>query len=425
MSNQLELLQKWQKINQDLTKLMLQNGNLSDLVQLLAQLLQRSVCIEDTAYYIIADAEVGAVDKARRQSVHLGRTSAQLTQQLIEHGVYRSVAKAHAPVYYPPLPNFEMTRGRIIAPIRIDQTLHGYLWIIADEPLTDALEKIVIEQGITAVALIMLKENAAREARNSLSGDFFANLLREKEDRQRLIRQARQLNYQLEQPRQALLIHGVPHDSGSQQSFAQAVDNWLAEQQYTSLKLWHNNRFVLLFVSQETAVGLAAAQQLLRDLRHPVWKLLVGVGQAYVEATPRHVRQSYREAQEALEIGLRQGRQTGVVSFQQLGLLHWLYHLSPENRKNNLYIQLLAEVSAYDAQHKSELLKTLGAFLENGYSLAEAARRLHVHRNTLIKRLKRVEVICGVDLGETAVLLNLHVAFLSLRLHNKNHEQMI
>lgn len=117
--------------------------------------------------------------------------------------------------------------------------------------------------------------------------------------------------------------------------------------------------------------------------------------------------QKWQQINQSLtKLMLRDGRLNDVV-------------LSAQDRKANSYTQRLAQLEAYDEAHKSELLKTLTAFLEHGYSLAEAARILHVHRNTLIKRLQRVEQICGVDLRKTAVLLNLHVALLAMRLHRQ------
>lgn len=415
--DQLELLLKSREINQTMTRLMLQNGGLDDLVQLMARLLQRAVCVEDTAYYIIADAEFGEMDVARRQSVHLGRTAAELTAELIDRGVYRRVQQGQVPLFVPPIPEIGLTLGRVIAPIVIDRVTHGFLWIIAERPLTTTYPQLVIEQGLTAAALIMLKEKAAREARNALMGDFFASLLHPLQHPQQLEQQARRLNYRLDQPRQVLLIHGVPTDSGSQQSFSHAVDNWLAEQRLNGLRVWQNNQLVLLLPSRDAEVGIRHAQQLLADLHHPLWQLLVGVGEAYVEAGAEQMRQSYAEAQEAIAIARQQGQQQGIRPFRDLGLFHWLYHLSPQQRRNNGYTGYIHRLQQYDAAHNTALLPTLTAYLAQGGSLAAAAQLLHVHRNTLVKRIQRIEQLCQLDLRQPLVWLNLYVALLAVQLH--------
>jgi purine catabolism regulator len=56
------------------------------------------------------------------------------------------------------------------------------------------------------------------------------------------------------------------------------------------------------------------------------------------------------------------------------------------------------------------LLLTLRAYLAGNGSPTEAADRLHLHRNTVLYRLGRIEEIAGVDLRDPEVRLSLHLA---------------
>ena len=416
--DRLTLLTHARQINQDFTDLLLRHGNLNDLVQMVAKRLNRSVCIEDTAYYIIADAKVGEVDQAREQCVRFGRSSPQHTQQLLDHGLYHRIRRSREPIYFEPIPTIGMTQGRIVVPIIIDEVIHGILWIIADRPNIHPLERELIQQAITASALILLKENAAREVRNSLSGDFFANILREPQDLNQFKRQARRLDYQLHSPRQVIVIYGVPLDPASQQSFGTAVGNWLAEHEQPALKAWRGDHLVLVLASSATNNGVTVAQQLHDDLEHPQWSLQLGIGQAYADATPQNVRYSYQEALEATEIAIKQGQPKGVHAFEELGLLHWLYHLTPQQRSNNRYTQHIVTLQDHDNTHPTELVTTLLAYCQNDFSLTLTAQKLHIHRNTLVKRLSRIEQLCGVELKNSAEILNLYVALLCTKLHD-------
>jgi hypothetical protein len=49
-------------------------------------------------------------------------------------------------------------------------------------------------------------------------------------------------------------------------------------------------------------------------------------------------------------------------------------------------------------------------------NVAEAARRLNVHRNTLRYRLARIEELLGVGLDSPHAIANLHLALLTERL---------
>ena len=57
-----------------------------------------------------------------------------------------------------------------------------------------------------------------------------------------------------------------------------------------------------------------------------------------------------------------------------------------------------------------ELLSTLAAVLESGLSVADAADRLYVHKNTVRYRLRRVEALTGRRLANLADRLELEAA---------------
>jgi purine catabolism regulator len=61
------------------------------------------------------------------------------------------------------------------------------------------------------------------------------------------------------------------------------------------------------------------------------------------------------------------------------------------------------------------LLETLEAFLASGGRKAEAARRLHLERQSLYLRLRRIEELLGVSLDDEDAVLGLHLAVRALR----------
>ena len=61
------------------------------------------------------------------------------------------------------------------------------------------------------------------------------------------------------------------------------------------------------------------------------------------------------------------------------------------------------------------LLDTLEAYLAAGGRKAEAARALHLERQSLYLRLRRIEETLGVSLDDEDVVLGLHLAVRALR----------
>ena len=72
--------------------------------------------------------------------------------------------------------------------------------------------------------------------------------------------------------------------------------------------------------------------------------------------------------------------------------------------------QLLGPLRDYDAAHATELERTLRVFLEENRSWQRAAARLHVHKQTLVYRVRQVERLTGRSLSSTADVARLWIA---------------
>lgn len=72
--------------------------------------------------------------------------------------------------------------------------------------------------------------------------------------------------------------------------------------------------------------------------------------------------------------------------------------------------RILGPLLAYDEERHSRLAPSLLAFLEENRSWQRAASRLHVHKQTLVYRMERVEALTGRQLNSTADVADLWLA---------------
>jgi purine catabolism regulator len=412
VNRQYVLLQQSNDIYAQLTRLVLQGADLNGLAQTLAGLLRRSVTIEDTSFRVLGAAQEGAVDEARRVALANGRTTPETAQKLLDAGIYDRLLQKMGPIHVPPMPESDMMMERYVAPIIVDREIYGYIWIIAgDRPLTE-LDELTISHSATVAALMMFKDEAVRKAEEALRGDFFEQLLQPGERNAQFFEQARRLSYHLDKPHQVVLIHGLSRAGGNGRFLLNNVEKWLKSQTVPQLLVWHDENLVVVLESHKPVIGLNLARTLAIELQHPAHKLLLGVSESCEEA----IHDSYAEAREAVRIAQLTGQDEGVVAFGELGLWHWLYHLSPEKRPSNRFIQHIGTLAAYDDKRRTELVKTLETYLDHGGSLVEAAQALYIHRNTLLHRIERIEILCHVNLRHPIDRLNLHVAVKGYRL---------
>jgi purine catabolism regulator len=74
------------------------------------------------------------------------------------------------------------------------------------------------------------------------------------------------------------------------------------------------------------------------------------------------------------------------------------------------YQEVLGRLLEHDSRNGGELMRTLEAYFRYQGSPSEMARKIDVHRNTLLYRLRRIQDITGFDLEDSETALALHLA---------------
>ncbi|MEM8858410.1 MAG: PucR family transcriptional regulator ligand-binding domain-containing protein [Chloroflexota bacterium] len=410
VNQQYALLQKSNLIYDQLTDLVLKGGNLSDLVRTMSRLLNRSILIEDTSLRVIAHVMMEPMDRMRRASILRERSAPRISERLLRAGIYEKLRSELRPVSVPPMSDVGMTLPRLVVPIVVDRDIYGYFWIINDREDTE-LVRMAAVHGATVAALIMFKERAVAEAEAALRGDFFDQLLDGAPDLTLLQDQARRLNFNLEKKYQVILIHAPPASGGNGRPLLRDVQDWIRTIGLQPLTVWHDDRVVIICEGRNAK---DIANRMYEEMSHPARKMLIGIGRSLIGA--EGIAKSYNEALESIRIAQKLNKLEGVRPFEELGLMHWLYHLPVESVDGNPFMDTIHDLAAHDKRRNTELVKTLEGYLDNGGSLVDTAVKLHIHRNTLVHRLKRIEELCDLDLKDPVGRMNLHVAVKFFRL---------
>jgi GAF domain-containing protein len=140
------------------------------------------------------------------------------------------------------------------------------------------------------------------------------------------------------------------------------------------------------------------------------------VGLSDVDRGAQSARRRMREAADAASIGRSLAADGGAVSYEQLGAYRYLVHLELDETPHDRYGQAVEALIEYDRRRKAQLVETLERFLGARCSVAESARTLYIHPNTVRQRLERIERITGLELRRED-LLSLELALKVARLH--------
>ena len=112
---------------------------------------------------------------------------------------------------------------------------------------------------------------------------------------------------------------------------------------------------------------------------------------------PRHCIQ----AQNAIRLG--GGQERRLYTFRATAVPGLLRELKPDFDPDIFCDKAVFRLRDYDSEHEGEYLHTLFQYLRCERNIAETARRLFIHRNTLIYRIERIEKLTGLELDDPDV----------------------
>ncbi len=310
-------------------------------------------------------------------------------------------------------------------PLLLRGSAEGFLALAGRRDDFTEFDYRVMERAASVVAIEMAKQTAAVEARLRIQGDFLEELLDNPSPvADQLGARARTLGYDIAQPHVVFVLRprfpaGRAISPRQQQRFVDVARRRLVQVHVaTLLREVEGTIQALVPCPGEVDPGrwddvTAWVERLRSDLEAAVAPdatlIVAGVGRTPGPAISYHA--ALREAIKAAEIAATMPGGATTLHFARLGALRLIFHLAGHPELEAFQRDLLGYLDDYDRQHRSELLQTLATFFRAGGNHVQAARDLHVHRNTLIYRLDRIrDLLGGADLEDADTRLDLQLA---------------
>ncbi|KAB8139967.1 PucR family transcriptional regulator [Chloroflexia bacterium SDU3-3] len=287
----------------------------------------------------------------------------------------------------------------------------GYLAIAG--PTLDEWDKLAAQAGAAAIALEIAKEHAVQAAEERLRGDFVqAVLMGPPGDSEALLRRAQDLGYDLRVPHAAVLCSTSGNGALDERTLVRltsAVNNALSALNMPAPTMRRDDGLLAYIpVPEPGPRARELAEKLRVRLSNDIPTIVVALGKEAANVTVWS--RSLREAEQAMILGRQLLDNGRVLDFGDLGVYRLLFLLRESPELWDFYRTTLAALAEYDQKQRAELLKTLEAFFASLGNLAQTAEALHVHRNTLLYRLKRIGEISGLNLEDPEERLALWIA---------------
>lgn len=140
----------------------------------------------------------------------------------------------------------------------------------------------------------------------------------------------------------------------------------------------------------------------------PDTRLAVGMSNVILHTGALH--QAIGEARLAHRIATERPDRTSIAVPADLDSYEALLVSVPTEVRRSFHDRLLGPLHHYDANHQSDLVRTLDTFLDTSGSWRQCAERLHVHVNTLHYRIRRIEQLTGHSLSTLRNRLDFYLA---------------
>ena len=119
----------------------------------------------------------------------------------------------------------------------------------------------------------------------------------------------------------------------------------------------------------------------------------------------------YRQSLDALSIGARMDRSVNLHSYDDYAIYH-IAKACAHTANLRVFCQpKLYVLMDYDRDHNTSFTTSLYYYLKHSRNITETAKSLHLHRNSMIYHLKRIEEIMGFSLTDSNTLLHIELSF--------------
>lgn len=100
----------------------------------------------------------------------------------------------------------------------------------------------------------------------------------------------------------------------------------------------------------------------------------------------------------------------GVMFYKELGIYQLLFYIDDTSKIDDYVKEILNPLLIYDKKNNQNLIDTLREYLKCGQNVSQASQNLYIHRNTMIKRVEKIEELLGCSIKNAEVTNQLYNA---------------
>jgi purine catabolism regulator len=413
VNRQAAALARRQQIHDAFLRVALTGGGLARLSGELAEILPGAdVVICDPAGYPLAATKRSATAAQEVRARYVQEGSGRVTGGWLVAGVHKDA---------------ETGTPWAAAVIRAGEMRHGWVLAVGGAQGLPGAAGVAVEQAALVAALEITRDLAVLAVEQQFASNALHDLVTGAAgNMDQALERAVRFGWDLRRPLTVLVARGSDIDHGGTEAGEEAAHPQEAAA-LRAVELWtravrdrDRDAAVAGFATELVAVvGVADAAALARKI-HADMTASTGraysVGVSQVGAGPLDIPRLYEEARVALQVGRRLAGSGAVTNFAGLGLYRLISNVSQAELRAFVH-DTLGPVLDLPEPARSDLLKSLAVLSSTRFNVAESARILHYHYNTMRYRVTKLERMLGEFADDAAATLRIGVALEVLRMY--------
>lgn len=407
LNRQAVVLARSEEVHRALVQIVLAGGGLAEIAEELVSLLGGAVLIAAADGRVLAAAG-GPAELAAARSAGCVDETGRLRLADLGGTAGRPAATPAA------------AAGCTVVPIAAGPVDHGRIVAVAQRPLTP-FDVHILERAATVAALVIVRQLAVTAVDSLYQADFLRDLLDGRAgEPDRTVPHSRSLGWDIDRPC-VVVVARLAEDGGGRDdqpdgagrgSARPAGDDPRGRQDrfaaaWAAVVRRRDRQAAVVGFAREVVAVLGAgadpapvvreiAGHIAADLpRRAGRRMRFGTGFSRVVARPQDLPVAYRQACRAAETGSRLYGGDAVVSFDALGVFRLLSLVPDPGELTSFAAETLGALAEPGRPESADLRRTLRVLLDCNLNVAESARALHFHYNTLRYRITKLERLVG------------------------------
>jgi len=413
LNRQAALLERSEEVHRTLVTIVLEGGGLNELVCEMADVLDGPVLVTTADGRVLAEGGDADELAALRQTSCFEPSGRFLTERE-PRGVHR---------------HDDFDGWHAVVPVVAGKFDHGRIATFSRGRPLDEGDLYVLERAATVAALAVTKQLAVRAVEGKYRGDFLRDVLSARAgDHERIVAHSESLGWDIDRPLVVVVAELDPSTMLDQRPGPELrpVQERFAAAWEGAVRMRDARAPVVGFTQEVvTLLGVppgADPDRIVRDVVREVsgdgggGRRSFATGVSRIVDDPERVSEAYVQARRAVHVG-RQLHGTGAVAnFDSLGTFRLLSLVRDTAELRGFVAETLGPLASEDDPDTADLRRTLQVLLDTNLNVAEAARRLFVHYNTLRYRIGKLERMLGPFPTDPDLRLDLALALKVLQM---------